>query len=127
MRIGILADIHEDVEGLSRALTLIRRERVSQLVVLGDLFYTGQRVTETADLLLTTRRSSRVQSGIPLSASREHPRNLGGFLRFCPKESIPQLSLRIQNRRTMGAREPARTSMVNWMVTGFGSGSTIAV
>jgi hypothetical protein len=51
MRIGILADIHEDVGALGRALALLRRESVGRLVVLGDLFYSGRRVAETADLL----------------------------------------------------------------------------
>lgn len=51
MRIGILADIHEDVELLSRALALFRREGVNRVVVLGDVFYSGRRVAETCDLL----------------------------------------------------------------------------
>jgi predicted phosphodiesterase len=51
MRVGILADIHEDVEALGQALDLLRREGVSRLVVLGDLFYAGRQVAETADLL----------------------------------------------------------------------------
>src|SRR3954470_20380344 len=51
MKLGILADIHEDVEALGRALGLLRREGVEQFVVLGDLFYSGRRVAETADLL----------------------------------------------------------------------------
>lgn len=53
LRIGILADIHEDVEALKQALAVLREERVSRLAVLGDLFYLGRRVTETADLLST--------------------------------------------------------------------------
>lgn len=52
MRIGILADIHEDVEALRQGLGLLRREGVGQLVVLGDLFYAGRRIAETADLLI---------------------------------------------------------------------------
>src|SRR5262249_30674263 len=51
MRIGILADIHEDVEALRQSLSLLRREGVDQFVVLGDLFDAGRRVAETADLL----------------------------------------------------------------------------
>lgn len=51
MKIGILADIHEDVEALDRAIALLRREGIDRLVVLGDLFYEGKRVTETTDLL----------------------------------------------------------------------------
>jgi predicted phosphodiesterase len=51
MRIGILADIHEDIEALEQALGLLRWEGVGRLVVLGDLFYSGKRIAETADLL----------------------------------------------------------------------------
>jgi predicted phosphodiesterase len=52
MRLGILADIHEDVEALRQAIGLLKQECVDKVVVLGDLFYTGQRVVETADLLI---------------------------------------------------------------------------
>lgn len=51
MRLGILADIHEDVDSLKQCLNLLRRESVDLFVVLGDLFYEGHRVTETSDLL----------------------------------------------------------------------------
>ena len=54
MRIGILADIHEDVLSLSQAIGILRQEGIDQLVVLGDLFFEGQRVTETADLLISS-------------------------------------------------------------------------
>ena len=53
MRIGILADIHEDVEALQQAIDLLRGEHADLLLVLGDLFYTGQRVAETVDVLAT--------------------------------------------------------------------------
>jgi predicted phosphodiesterase len=52
MRIGILADIHEDVEALVQAIGVLRKERVERVVVLGDLFFGGQRITEIADLLI---------------------------------------------------------------------------
>jgi predicted phosphodiesterase len=51
MRLGILADIHEDIERLSLALALCRREGVGRVVFLGDLFDTGRRVAEAAALL----------------------------------------------------------------------------
>ena len=51
MRIGILADVHEDVEALRLALAVLGEERVSRVAVLGDLFFHGRRVTETVDLL----------------------------------------------------------------------------
>ncbi len=52
MKLGLLADVHEDVESLRRALALLRQEGTDQLVVLGDLFYEGKRVAETIDLLV---------------------------------------------------------------------------
>jgi hypothetical protein len=51
MRLGILADIHEDIEALTLALDRLRRESVDRVVVLGDLFDTGERVEATVDLL----------------------------------------------------------------------------
>jgi hypothetical protein len=51
MKIGIVADIHEDVPTLAAALDLLRREGVDRLVVLGDLFDTGERIGETVALL----------------------------------------------------------------------------
>jgi predicted phosphodiesterase len=52
MRIGILADIHEDAERLTLALQRFRRQGVQQVVVLGDVvFEMGSRVHETIALL----------------------------------------------------------------------------
>ena len=51
MRLGILADIHEEVEHLAAALERFRRERVDQVVVLGDVFCTGKRIGATVELL----------------------------------------------------------------------------
>jgi hypothetical protein len=51
MRIGLLADIHEDVEGLRAAISLCRREGVDRLLTLGDIFETGERFAETVDVL----------------------------------------------------------------------------
>jgi hypothetical protein len=51
MRIGILADIHEEVELLARALERLRQEQVDRIVVLGDVFCTGQRLAATVELL----------------------------------------------------------------------------
>ena len=51
MRIGILTDVHEHVPHLRSALERCRREGVEQLIVLGDVFDTGQRLTETVELL----------------------------------------------------------------------------
>jgi hypothetical protein len=52
MRIGIHADIHEDVEALIQAIGQLRKEHIERIVVLGDLFFGGQRITEIADLLI---------------------------------------------------------------------------
>jgi predicted phosphodiesterase len=51
MRLGILADIHEHVSYLQAALERCRREGVDRLVLLGDVFDLGRRLTETVDLL----------------------------------------------------------------------------
>jgi hypothetical protein len=51
MKLGILADIHEYVEGLRRAIDVLRRGGADRFVVLGDVFETGKRVEETVRLL----------------------------------------------------------------------------
>jgi predicted phosphodiesterase len=51
MRFGLIADIHEHVEFLRVALHRFRQERVDQIVVLGDMFETGERIEETCRLL----------------------------------------------------------------------------
>lgn len=51
MKIGLVADIHEDVEGLALALARLREEAVDRMVVLGDVFETGRRIAETVPLL----------------------------------------------------------------------------
>jgi hypothetical protein len=51
MRLGLLADIHEHVEFLRAALDRLRQEQVDRVVVLGDVFETGERIEETCRLL----------------------------------------------------------------------------
>ncbi len=51
MRMGLLADIHEDVEGLAAAIAHCRREGVDRLLTLGDIFETGERFARAVDLL----------------------------------------------------------------------------
>jgi predicted phosphodiesterase len=51
MKLGILADIHEDVERLLLALQHFRGEGVEQVVLLGDVFDSGERLDETVRLL----------------------------------------------------------------------------
>jgi hypothetical protein len=53
MRIGILTDIHEEIAFLTLALERLRRERVDQVVFLGDVCCTGERLAETVALLGT--------------------------------------------------------------------------
>lgn len=52
MRLGLLADIHEDVERLRIALRRFECERVDQIVVLGDVAEMNRRLDETCRLLL---------------------------------------------------------------------------
>jgi predicted phosphodiesterase len=51
MRIGILADIHADTDGLRRAIDLLSRHRADRFVVLGDVFEVGKEVGEAVALL----------------------------------------------------------------------------
>ncbi len=51
MRIGLLADIHEEVDQLEAAIARCRREGADCLVTLGDIFATGERFAEAVDLL----------------------------------------------------------------------------
>jgi hypothetical protein len=51
MRMGLLADVHEDVERLAAAIARCRREGADRLFTLGDIFETGKRFAATVDLL----------------------------------------------------------------------------
>jgi len=51
MRMGLLSDIHEDVEGLAAAIAHCRREGVDRLLTLGDIFESGERFALAVDLL----------------------------------------------------------------------------
>jgi len=51
MRIGLLTDIHEDVDHLQIALARFRRAAVDRVVHLGDVFGTGRRIAEAVRLL----------------------------------------------------------------------------
>jgi hypothetical protein len=84
MRIGILADIHEDVEDRSAALALLRREAVDQVVVLGDLFETGRRIGDPVALLPAAlqKRDSKKEKGV-----RTFPVHL--FLLFDLPATVP--------------------------------------
>jgi hypothetical protein len=51
VRIGLLADIHEDVERLAMGIARCRDEGVDRLYTLGDIFESGIRFRQTVDLL----------------------------------------------------------------------------
>lgn len=51
MKLGLITDIHEQVELLRSALDQLSREQVDQIVLIGDVFETGERIQETCQLL----------------------------------------------------------------------------
>ena len=51
MKLGLITDIHEQVELLRSALDRFDKERVDQVVVIGDVFEMGERIKETCRLL----------------------------------------------------------------------------
>lgn len=52
MRLGLLADIHEEVDLLAACIAALRRRAVERFVVLGDVFDLGPRLFDTVRLLL---------------------------------------------------------------------------
>jgi predicted phosphodiesterase len=55
MRLGLITDVHESVELLRAALENFRAASVDQVVVLGDVFETGERIEETCEVLLEAK------------------------------------------------------------------------
>ena len=55
MKLGLVTDIHEQVEFLRIALDRFRQEQVDQVVVLGDVLETGERIEETCRLLVEAK------------------------------------------------------------------------
>jgi predicted phosphodiesterase len=51
MKLGLLTDIHEHLGHLRSALRNLQRERVDQIVVIGDIFEMGRDLNETCRLL----------------------------------------------------------------------------
>lgn len=51
MKLGILADIHENTEALEQAIDVLRRHGTDRFVVLGDIFEMGKRIEQTVRLL----------------------------------------------------------------------------
>ncbi|WP_197231983.1 metallophosphoesterase family protein [Novipirellula artificiosorum] len=51
MKLGILTDIHEHIGPLDAALAHSSSENVDQVIVIGDLFETGEQIEETCQRL----------------------------------------------------------------------------
>ncbi len=51
MKLGLITDIHEQVELLRIALERFEREQVDQIVCIGDLFMLGEQIEETCRML----------------------------------------------------------------------------
>ncbi len=51
MKLGLLADIHEHVEELRRAIDVLEKHGADRFVVVGDVFEMGKRIDETVHLL----------------------------------------------------------------------------
>ncbi len=51
MKLGILADIHEQTRELHKAITLLQAHGAERFVVLGDVFQNGKRIEQTVDQL----------------------------------------------------------------------------
>ena len=51
MRLGLLADVHERVENLNRAIVRCRQEGADRLILLGDVYECGERFGETVAVL----------------------------------------------------------------------------
>ncbi len=57
MKLGLITDIHEQVEHLQTAINCFRRSSVEQIVVIGDVFEMGERIEETCRLLAEAKVS----------------------------------------------------------------------
>ncbi len=51
MKLGILADIHEQTRELRKAIAVLQEHSADRFVVLGDVFETGKRIEQTVDIL----------------------------------------------------------------------------
>ncbi|MGE0606880.1 MAG: metallophosphoesterase [Pirellulales bacterium] len=51
MKLGLITDIHEQVDHLQSALGLLHKHPVDQIVLIGDVAATGERIVETCRLL----------------------------------------------------------------------------
>jgi len=55
MKLGILADVHEHVKELRKAIDILGQHGADRFVVLGDVFETGKRIEKTVRLLQEVR------------------------------------------------------------------------
>lgn len=51
MKLGLLADIHEHVEQLREAISILKEHGADRFIVLGDVFEMGKRIDETVSIL----------------------------------------------------------------------------
>jgi predicted phosphodiesterase len=51
MKLGLLADIHEQTDYLRKAIDVLQQHGADRFVVLGDVFEMGKRIEETIHLL----------------------------------------------------------------------------
>ncbi|WP_254508858.1 metallophosphoesterase family protein [Anatilimnocola floriformis] len=51
MKLGLITDIHEEVDNLRAALARLKAERVDKIVMIGDVALLGEHLTETCRLL----------------------------------------------------------------------------
>lgn len=87
MRIGFLADIHEDILHLRIALDVLERQRCEQIVCLGDIVgftlpfyqYIQTRDAESCVSLVRERCSVAVAGNHDLYAARKIPEHQAGF------------------------------------------------
>src|SRR4051794_6884122 len=89
MRIGILADIHEDLESLRRALAVLRGQGVDRLLVLGDVFERGHRLDAAVELL---------DADDVIGVWGNHDFGLCGGLPASPRRSYNERTLRFMRR-----------------------------
>lgn len=51
MRLGLITDVHEDVDHLKRSLEALQGQRIDRLVLLGDVCHMSERLEETVAML----------------------------------------------------------------------------
>src|SRR5260370_6507579 len=51
MKLGLLADIHENTRQLQKAIAVLQQHGAERFVVLGDVFEMGKRIEQTVRLL----------------------------------------------------------------------------